>query len=82
MSNLVFVLNTNRHPLNPCTSGVARGLLKAGKAKVFRRFPFIIILNKVVDDTPKPVRLKLDPGSKVTGLALLQNNGQFQYFNS
>jgi hypothetical protein len=41
--NYVLVLDTNRKPLNPCTTGVARGLLKSGKAKVFRRFPFTII---------------------------------------
>lgn len=72
MSNFVLVLDTNRKPLNPCTPGVARGLLKSGKARVFRRSPFAIILNKVVSDNPKPMRLKLDPGSRVTGIALLQ----------
>lgn len=72
MSNFVLVLDTNRKPLNPCTPGVARGLLNSGKAKVFRRFPFTIILNKQVEDTPKPMQLKLDPGSKITGIALLQ----------
>jgi 5-methylcytosine-specific restriction endonuclease McrA len=72
MSNFVLVLDTNRKPLNPCTPGVARGLLKSGKAKVFRRFPFTIILNKVVNDEPKPMQLKLDPGSRTTGIALLQ----------
>jgi 5-methylcytosine-specific restriction endonuclease McrA len=74
MSNFVFVLDTNRKPLNPCKPGVARSLLKSGKAKVFRRFPFTIVLNKVVKDNPKPMQLKIDPGSQVTGLALLQGN--------
>ena len=70
--NYVLVLDTNRKPLNPCTSGVARGLLKSGKAKVFRHFPFTIILNKAIDGSPEPMQLKLDPGSKITGIALLQ----------
>ncbi|HBB34543.1 MAG TPA: HNH endonuclease [Cyanobacteria bacterium UBA9273] len=70
--NYVLVLDTNRKPLNPCTPGVARSLLKASKAKVLRRFPFTIILNKVVSDAPKPVQLKLDPGSRTTGIALVQ----------
>jgi len=68
----VLVLDTNRKPLNPCTPGVARSLLKSGKAKVFRRFPFTIVLNKVVGANPEPMQLKIDPGSIVTGLALLQ----------
>ncbi|MDJ0717482.1 MAG: RRXRR domain-containing protein [Prochloraceae cyanobacterium] len=49
MSNFVFVLDTNKQPLAPCTPGMARSLLKAGKAAVFRQYPFTIILKKVVD---------------------------------
>jgi 5-methylcytosine-specific restriction endonuclease McrA len=70
--NVVFVLDTNRKPLTPCTPGMARSLLKAGKASVFRMYPFTIVLHKEVQATPKPLTLKLDPGSKVTGIALLQ----------
>ncbi|WP_039932885.1 RNA-guided endonuclease IscB, partial [Limnospira maxima] len=65
---------TNRKPLTPCKPGMARSLLKAGKASVFRRYPFTIILNKEVDANPEPLELKLDPGSKVTGIALKQGN--------
>ncbi len=75
MSNQVFVLDTNKQPLEPCTPGMARSLLKAGKAAVFRQYPFTIILKKAVD--PKEVKscqLKLDPGSKTTGVAILQEN--------
>ncbi|EGJ31459.1 MULTISPECIES: RNA-guided endonuclease IscB [Moorena] len=73
-TNYVLVLDTNRKPLNPCKPGMARSLLKAGKAAVFKQYPFTIILNKAVDDAPKPVQLKIDPGSKVTGLALVQDD--------
>jgi hypothetical protein len=72
--NYVFVLDTNRKPLTPCKPSVSRKLLNAGKAKVFRLYPFTIILNKEVTDTPKPLTLKIDPGSKVTGLALLEGS--------
>lgn len=74
MSNFVLVLDTNRKPLNPCTPGVARGLLKSGKARVYRRFPFTIILNKAVEANPEPMQVKIDPGSRTTGLALLQED--------
>lgn len=74
MSNHVFVLDTNRKPLTPCTSGVARSLLKSGKAAVFRRYPFTIILHKTVEANPEPIELKLDPGSRVTGIALKQGD--------
>ena len=74
MSNQVLVLDTNKKPLTPCTPGIARSLLKAEKAAVFRRFPFTIILKKEVTATPEPIDLKLDPGSKTTGIALVQGD--------
>jgi 5-methylcytosine-specific restriction endonuclease McrA len=48
--------------------------LNAGKAKVFRLYPFTIILNKEVTDNPQSLALKIDPGSKVTGLAVLSGS--------
>jgi hypothetical protein len=74
LPNYVFVLDTNRKPLTPCKPSVARKLLNVGKAKVFRLYPFTIILNKEVTDNPKSLTLKIDPGSKVTGLALLEGS--------
>lgn len=73
MSNQIFVLDINRRPLTPCTPGIARSLLKAGKAAVFRQYPFTIILKKEVNATPEAITLKLDPGSKTTGIALVQD---------
>lgn len=72
MSNLVFVLDTRKKLLTPCKPSRARKLLSANKAAVFRRFPFTIILKKEVKGTPEPITIKLDPGSKVTGIALVQ----------
>jgi 5-methylcytosine-specific restriction endonuclease McrA len=72
--NYVFVLDTNRKPLTPCKPSVARKLLKVGKAKVFRLYPFTIILNKEVEAIPEPLTLKIDPGSKTTGLAILSGS--------
>lgn len=74
MSNFVFVLDTNQKPLNPCTPGVARSLLKARKAAVFRQYPFTIILSKAVDASLESLELKLDPGSQTTGIAIKQGN--------
>ncbi|WP_293127973.1 RNA-guided endonuclease IscB [Microcoleus sp. bin38.metabat.b11b12b14.051] len=72
MSNFIFVLDTNRKPLTPCKPSMARKLLVAGKAAVFRRFPYTIILKKAVTASIESISLKLDPGSKTTGIALLQ----------
>jgi len=72
--NYVLVIDTNKKPLTPCRPITARKLLSVGKAAVFRRFPFIIVLKKEVAEKPKSITIKLDPGSKTTGIALLQGN--------
>ena len=70
----VFVLDDNRKPLDPCTPARARILLAKGRAAVFRRFPFTIILNdRLAEATPvHQHRIKIDPGSKTTGVAIVQ----------
>ena len=70
MVQRVFVLDTHRKPLSPCHPARARELLRKGKAAVFRRVPFTIILKYVPKGEPTPVRVKLDPGSRITGIAL------------
>ncbi|KAM3103268.1 RNA-guided endonuclease IscB [Phormidesmis sp. 146-12] len=72
--NLVLVLDTHKTPLTPCKPTIARKLLNAGKAAVFRRFPFTIILKEEVIATPESITLKLDPGSQTTGIALVQGS--------
>jgi len=68
----VFVLDTSKRPLNPVHPGRARLLLKQGKAAVYRRFPFTLILKHAVEQPVlHPLRVKIDPGSQTTGLALV-----------
>jgi 5-methylcytosine-specific restriction endonuclease McrA len=70
----VFVVDTNRKPLNPVHPGEARYLLKAGKAAVLKKYPFTIILKYPVDHpTLEPLRVKIDPGSKTTGIAVVND---------
>ncbi|MCL4526473.1 MAG: RNA-guided endonuclease IscB [Gammaproteobacteria bacterium] len=71
MQNRVFVVDKNRNPLMPCHPARARELLRKGKAAVFRRYPFTIILREREGGAVQPTRLKLDPGSKTTGMALV-----------
>ena len=70
----VFVLDKNKRPLDPCHPARARKLLTKGRAAVFRRFPFTIILkDRLLEDSiVHEHRVKIDPGSKVTGLAVIQ----------
>lgn len=75
MSNFVFVIDSNFQPLDPVPPGQARRLLKLGKAAVKRRFPFTIILKyPIAHPKTQTYQLKIDPGSKTTGLAILQGN--------
>lgn len=75
MSNFVFVLDTHKRRLDPVHPGAARHLLNAGKAAVFRRYPFTIILKESCPDTlVQELEVCIDPGSKVTGFAIRQGN--------
>lgn len=69
-----FVLDTNRQPIDPCHPSVARKLLKDGKAAVFKRFPFTIILKEQKPECERSFRLKIDPGSRTTGFALARGD--------
>jgi hypothetical protein len=71
----VLVVDQQRVPLAPVHPGRARHLLASGYAAVLRRYPFTLILKGARPNaaTPAPLRLKIDPGSKTTGLALVND---------
>lgn len=71
----VFVLDHDHQPLMPCAPARARQLLKDHHAAVFRREPFTIILKERIGGDVQSLTIKLDPGSKTTGIAL---NATFQ----
>ncbi|NCC04679.1 MAG: HNH endonuclease [Proteobacteria bacterium] len=75
----VFVLDKKNRPLMPCLPARARKLLRAGKAVVARRFPFTIRLKERQSGAVQPVRVKIDPGAKTTGLAVVREGGNGQY---
>ena len=55
----------------PCHPARARALLRKGKAAVFLRYPFTIILKDKIGGQTQPIFLNVDPGSKTTGIALV-----------
>lgn len=71
----VLVVDRQHRPLMPCTEKRARLLLQRGRAVVHKRFPFAIRLkDRLAEDSEyQPLRLKLDPGSKATGLAITRD---------
>jgi hypothetical protein len=70
----IFVLDKNLNPLDPTHPARARELLDKARAKVFKRYPFTIVLQDrtVEESTVHPHRVKIDPGSKTTGIAVVQ----------
>lgn len=72
---MVFVLNRNKNPLNMCTEAKARYLLDHGNAVVHKMYPFTIRLKtKVEEPFLKNYRIKIDPGSRNTGVAIVDED--------
>lgn len=72
----VFVLGKNKKPLMPCSEKRARLLLSRGRAVVHLMTPFTIRLKDRVGGACQPVHVKVDPGSKQTGLGLVLKSDQ------
>ena len=70
----IFVVDTNKTPLYPIHPGRARILLQEGKAAVWKRYPFTIILEDVLPNPLIAPRLKIDWSAKLTELALVNDS--------
>ncbi|WP_407838605.1 RNA-guided endonuclease IscB [Streptomyces sp. DSM 116496] len=68
----MFVLAKGGEPLMPCHPARARELLRSGRAALARRAPFTIRLRDRTREgsTVTGVHVRLDPGSKATGIAV------------
>ena len=72
----VFVIDKRKKPLMPCSEKRARKLLDSGRARVCRLIPFSIRLidREVAGCELQPVKIKIDPGSKFTGIAVVRES--------
>jgi RRXRR protein len=68
---LTFFPGKRKKPLMRCCEKRARLPLTRGRAVVVRRYPLTIRLKDRVGAEVRPVRVKLDPGSKTTGIAIV-----------
>src|SRR5580693_771719 len=68
----VFVLDRHGKPLMPCHPARARQLRANGRARVATLYPFTIrLIDRTVEDSEVDgVAVKIDPGSKATGIAV------------
>ncbi len=71
----VLVLDKRKQPLMPCSEKRARLLLDRDRAVVVRVHPFTIRLKDRVGGSTQPVRIKIDPGSRATGMAMVRESG-------
>ena len=78
----VFVLDHKKKPLMPCSEKRARLLLNRGRARVHKMFPFTIRLTDRISVQTQPLQLKIDPGSKQTGVAIVRENGSTANVNA
>ena len=69
---MVFVWDQHKKPLMPCSEKRARLLLERGRARVVRIAPFTIrLMDRLQEHSVlQALRVKLDPGSKTTGVAI------------
>ncbi|MBO0860331.1 MAG: RRXRR domain-containing protein [Chloracidobacterium sp.] len=70
----VFVLGKKKQPLMPRSEKRARLLLERGRAVVAPVHPFTIRLKDRVSGDTHPVAVKIDPGSRTTGIAVVREN--------
>ena len=73
---MVITLDKRKKPLGVCTERRARVLITKGRACVYRYFPFTIIIKDrdVRKEEPSGTyRVKIDPGAKHTGIAVIRN---------
>jgi 5-methylcytosine-specific restriction endonuclease McrA len=75
----VFVVDKHKKPLMPCSEKRARLLLERRRAVVHRRHPFTIRLKDRVGGEVQPVRVKLDPGARATGVAVVREAATGQH---
>ncbi|CZQ80638.1 hnh endonuclease [Trichococcus palustris] len=78
---MVFVLSKQKQPMDNCTPAKARILLRDGSATIHKQYPFTIRLkDNAAHTADKTYQIKLDPGAKITGVALVDSEAHAVFF--
>ena len=73
LKELCYVVDFNDQPLSPTNFNKGWYLVRKNKATIISRLPFVIKLNKVVENVDDNlVILGVDTGAKYTGIALVE----------
>ena len=75
----VLVLDRQKKPLMPCSEKRARLLLARRRAVVVRVYPFTLRLKDRAGGAVQKVVIKIDPGSKETGMAVSRISAQGEH---
>jgi 5-methylcytosine-specific restriction endonuclease McrA len=67
----VLVVDKNNTPLMPCHPSRARKMLNKKRAVIIRCYPFTIMILERSGGDLQPTELKIDPGSRTTGIAIV-----------
>ncbi|MCR5608509.1 MAG: RRXRR domain-containing protein, partial [Lachnospiraceae bacterium] len=73
---MVIALDKRKRPLGFITERRARILMEKRRAVNYRVYPSVVIIKDVDSrtiDTLPTYRIKIDPGSKYTGIAVVDN---------
>ena len=73
---MVFVLDKSKKPLDMISNAEARILIRKKLAVIHKVYPFTIRLrdNSCVSND-RTYTVKVDPGSKITGVAIIDDKG-------
>ena len=78
---MVYVISQKNKPLMPCSSPIARMLLKQGRAKVKKREPFTIKLTYETTNYIQNLTLGVDTGSGTIGTGVSNDNSDIVYMS-
>jgi 5-methylcytosine-specific restriction endonuclease McrA len=76
----VFVVDKHKNPLMPTSEKRARILLEKGRAVIIKMYPFTIRLKDRVGGELQQISIKIDPGSKYTGVAVVKEQKVLNLF--
>lgn len=79
---MVYVISKTGSPLMPCSSVIARLLLKQGRAKCIRKKPFTIKLTYDSKEFIQPLTHGVDTGSTTIGSAVVNDDGEVIYLSN